>query len=84
VRNGSLMASDYVGDVIHVLADGSARREPLYVLHSDRTVTDVACSVGDEGRPVLLGQSFTATHPGRSTMSGVFLVPRIARSRNMV
>jgi hypothetical protein len=47
------MASDYVGDVIHVLADGSTRRGPLYSLHS-RTVGDVGRSVPDEGSLVLL------------------------------
>ncbi len=62
MRNGSLTPADYVGDAVSTLADGSKSRDTLYTLRSitvgGRTVTDVTCSVGDEGSSLLLGQSF--------------------------
>jgi clan AA aspartic protease (TIGR02281 family) len=62
MRNGSLTRADYVGDAVSTLADGSKRHDTLYTLRSitvgGRTVTNVECSVGDEGSSLLLGQSF--------------------------
>ena len=69
-QNGSLAPQDYVGDGVGVLADGSAVPESHFLLHSitvgGQTVTNVECSVGADGGPALLGQSFLQRFPSWS------------------
>lgn len=74
MRDGSLTVADYVGNAISILPDGTKRHDTLYRLRSvtigGLTVTDVECSVGDEGSALLLGQSFLSKFGSWSVDNG--------------
>ena len=74
MRDGSLTVADYVGNAVSILADGTKRHDTLYRLRSvtigGLTVTDVECSVGDEGSALLLGQSFLSKFGSWSVDNG--------------
>ena len=74
MRDGSLTVADYVGNAVSILADGTKRHDTLYRLRSvtigGLTVTDVECSVGDNGSALLLGQSFLSKFGSWSVDNG--------------